>query len=62
MIENITDQLEGFADEVRVAVEKNMKLGFTADQAIEIVRIAVEDIKAECMWHSVTKESEDNNV
>ena len=50
-IENITDQLDGFAMEVVSCIRKIEKAGFTKDQAIEITKIAVEDIKAEVKHH-----------
>lgn len=46
-VENITDQLLGFTEEVEHAVSSIVKKGYTKAQAIEIVRIGVEDIKAE---------------
>lgn len=50
-IENITDQLDGFAMEVVSCVRKIESAGFTKAQAIEITKIAVEDIKAETNHH-----------
>ena len=50
-IENITDQLDGFAMEVVSCVRKIENEGFTKAQAIEITKIAVEDIKAETSHH-----------
>lgn len=50
-VENITDQLSGFAMEVVTCVKEIEKQGFTKDQAIEIAKIAVEDIKAEVAHH-----------
>lgn len=49
IIENITDQLLGFTQEVENVVSNMVKKGYTKDQAIELVRIGVEDIKAEVM-------------
>lgn len=49
IIENITDQLLGFTQEVEEIVSDMVKKGYTKDQAIELVRIGVEDIKAEEM-------------
>nr|DAF73230.1 MAG TPA: hypothetical protein [Caudoviricetes sp.] len=48
-IENITDQLEGFTQEVESVVSDLVRSGYTIDQAIAIVKIGVEDIKAETM-------------
>lgn len=50
-IENITDQLDGFAMEVANCVRKIEKEGFTTNQAIEITKIAVNDIKVETSHH-----------
>ncbi|MCS6131807.1 hypothetical protein DWV13_09200 [Clostridium botulinum] len=50
-IENLTDQLLWFAEEVEKVVSKMVNKGYSKDQAIEIVRIGVEDIKAETMHH-----------
>lgn len=46
-IENITDQLLGFTEEVEEVVRKFVRLGYTKDQAIKIVELGIEDIKAE---------------
>lgn len=46
-IENITDQLLGFTEEVEEAVRKFTRLGYTKDQAIKLVELGIEDIKAE---------------
>lgn len=50
-IECITDQLLGFTEEVeevvRKFVRKFVKQGYTKDQAIRIVELGIEDIKAE---------------
>ena len=48
-IENITDQLKGFTEEVESVVSNLVESGYTIDQAIAIVKIGVEDIKAETM-------------
>ena len=48
-IENITDQLQGFAQEVEHVVAEMVVKGYTKNQAIEIASIGVEDIKAEVM-------------
>lgn len=50
-IENLTDQLEMFTLEVVGCIETVEKRGFTREQAIEIVRIGVENIKAETSHH-----------
>lgn len=46
-IECITDQLLGFTEEVEEVVRKFVKQGYTKDQAIRIVELGIEDIKAE---------------
>lgn len=46
-IECITDQLLGFTQEVEEVVRKIVKQGYTKDQAIRIVELGIEDIKAE---------------
>ena len=46
-IECITDQLLGFTEEVEEVVSKFVRQGYTKDQAIRIVELGIEDIKAE---------------
>ena len=46
-IECITDQLLGFTEEVEEVVRNIVKQGYTKDQAIRIVELGIEDIKAE---------------
>lgn len=46
-IECITDQLLGFTEEVEEVVRKFVKQGYTKEQAIRIVELGIEDIKAE---------------
>lgn len=50
-IENATDQLGLYVYEVTKEVNELVKAGFTTNEAIEIVRIAVEDCKAEIFHH-----------
>lgn len=58
-IENITDQIEGYADEVARAVQREKERhGYTTEQAIEIVRIASQNMQVECWWHRL----KDKNV
>lgn len=46
-IECITDQLLGFTEEVETVVSTFIRKGYTKDQAIRIVELGIEDIKAE---------------
>ena len=46
-INHVTDQLQGYAGEVANCVRTLEKSGFSREEAIEITKIAVEDIKAE---------------
>ncbi len=46
-IECITDQLLEFTQEVEEVVRNIVKQGYTKDQAIRIVELGIEDIKAE---------------
>lgn len=46
-IECITDQLLEFTQEVEEVVRNIVKQGYTKDQAIRIVELCIEDIKAE---------------
>lgn len=50
-IENLTDRLKGFTEEVEAEVRNLVNCGYSINQAIEIVKIGVEDIKAETMHH-----------
>ena len=47
MIENITDQLLGFTQEVRYVIEYIKKEGYTTEEAIKIVELGVKDIEVE---------------
>lgn len=49
-IENVSDQLSGFAEEVARCVKDIEKLGFTKDQAIKITEIACKDIMNDVLW------------
>ncbi|QAA30326.1 hypothetical protein [Clostridium manihotivorum] len=51
-IKNLTDQLNGFTQEVEQVVAEIIEKGYSKNQAIEIVRIGVEDIKVEVMHQS----------
>lgn len=54
IIENITSQIDLFATNVANEVEALKKdYSYTTDQAIEIVRIAVESMKAEDVHHVI---------
>ena len=50
-IKNVSDQLTGFAMEVVECVEKVKDQGFNTDQAIEITRLAIEDIRIDIEHH-----------
>lgn len=57
---NITDQLGGYADEVAREVYSQMKKNpdLSKEQAIEIVKIAVEDMKTDCLWFKLNQVSD----
>ena len=57
---NITDQLGGYADEVAREVYFQMKKNpdLSKEQAIEIVKIAVEDMKTDCLWLKLNQVSD----
>ena len=61
-IENLTDQLELFTTEVELIVSKVVKAGYTKEQAIEITKHGVENIKAETMHHKNKINSEKNSI
>ena len=50
-IENITDQLLGFTEEVANVVEVIESKGFSREHALKIVELGIEDIKAEVEHH-----------
>ena len=50
-IENITDQLLGFTEEVEEAVSRMKEKGYSVDQAIKIVELGIRDIEAEVKYH-----------
>ena len=51
-IENITDQLKGYVDEVRAIVQHLKKdYEFTTDEAIKIVDIGVRNMECEVHYH-----------
>ena len=57
-IKNVSEQLQGFAMEVVRCVEKVKEEGFTTDQAIEITRLAIDDIRIDVEHHK-NKQLED---
>ncbi len=55
MIDNVTDQLDIYACEVADAVTRiESNYGFTRSQALKVVEIASNNIKAEVMHHYAT--------
>ena len=48
-INNITDQIEGFADEVVGVIRRIEKQGFTTEQSIRIVELAIKDMEVEVL-------------
>lgn len=50
-IDNITDQLGGFVQEVESEIENLTKKGYSVDEAIKIVSLGIEAIKAEVEHH-----------
>lgn len=58
-IENITDQLKGYVDEVRAIVQDLKKdHGFTTNEAIKIVDIGVRNMECEVHHHEVCAEED----
>lgn len=50
-IENISDQLDGYMEDVYKIIEKfKQGRGLTRAEAIEIAKIAVKDIKVDILW------------
>lgn len=48
-INNITDQIGGFASEVAEAIKSVEKQGFTIEQSIKIVELAIKDMEVEVL-------------
>lgn len=48
-INNITDQIMGFSEEVVKTIESIEKRGFTRDQSIKIVELAIKDMEVEVL-------------
>ncbi|KIL09796.1 hypothetical protein SR42_09705 [Clostridium botulinum] len=49
-IENASDQLHGYAQEVEKVVSEFVELGYSKDQSIKIVKMAIEDMKVDAMY------------
>ncbi len=47
MIENLTDQILGFTQEVKVTIEEIKKDGYTTEEAIKIVELGIKDMEVE---------------
>ena len=50
-IDNITDQIHLFMEDIRIEVENLKAMGFTTEQAIEITRLGIESMKTEVEHH-----------
>lgn len=46
-IENLTDQIEGFADEIANCINRLEKKGFNRQDAIKITELAIKDMEVE---------------
>ena len=46
-IENLTDQILGFTQEVVEAIERVKKRGYTTEEAIKIVELGIKDMEVE---------------
>ena len=56
-IENLTDQILGFTQEVVEAIERVKKRGYTTEEAIKIVELGIKDMEVETK-HQFNKKME----
>ena len=54
-INNITDQIQGFTDEVVEAIKRVESQGFTREEAIKIVELGIKDMGVEVSHHKNKK-------
>lgn len=54
-INNITDQIQGFTEEVVEAIKGVESQGFTREEAIKIVELGIKDMEVEVYHHKNKK-------
>ena len=49
-----TDQLEEYVEDAKTIIDRLKEEGYTTDQAIEIIKMGIEDMKVEMMYRYST--------